>query len=43
VHAAHTLPLSLSIDHRIVDGAIAADFTNTLIEYLENPNLLLLE
>jgi pyruvate dehydrogenase E2 component (dihydrolipoamide acetyltransferase) len=43
VHAAHTLPLSLSIDHRIVDGAIAADFTNTLIEHLENPNLLLLE
>ena len=43
VHAAHTLPLSLSIDHRIVDGAVAAEFTNTLIEYLENPNLLLLE
>ncbi|WP_336342608.1 dihydrolipoamide acetyltransferase family protein [Halalkalicoccus ordinarius] len=43
VRAAHTLPLSLSIDHRIVDGAVAAEFTNTLIEYLENPNLLLLE
>ncbi|WP_336362539.1 dihydrolipoamide acetyltransferase family protein [Halalkalicoccus salilacus] len=40
---AHTLPLSLSIDHRIVDGAVAAEFTNTLVEYLENPNLLLLE
>ncbi|AGN01835.1 branched-chain alpha-keto acid dehydrogenase subunit E2 [Salinarchaeum sp. Harcht-Bsk1] len=37
------LPLSLSIDHRIVDGAIAAQFTNEVMQYLENPELLLLE
>jgi len=37
------LPLSLSIDHRVVDGADAARFTNTVIEYLESPELLLLE
>jgi pyruvate dehydrogenase E2 component (dihydrolipoamide acetyltransferase) len=37
------LPLSLSIDHRVVDGAEAARFTNTVIEYLESPELLLLE
>jgi pyruvate dehydrogenase E2 component (dihydrolipoamide acetyltransferase) len=43
VVARHTLPLSLSIDHRVVDGADAAAFANTLIEYLENPDLLLLE
>jgi pyruvate dehydrogenase E2 component (dihydrolipoamide acetyltransferase) len=43
VVAAHTLPLSLSIDHRVIDGAEAARFANTVIEYLENPNLLLLE
>ena len=43
VVARHTLPLSLSIDHRVVDGADAARFANTLIEYLENPGLLLLE
>jgi pyruvate dehydrogenase E2 component (dihydrolipoamide acetyltransferase) len=43
VVAAHTLPLSLSIDHRVIDGAEAANFTNTVIEYLENPRLLLLE
>jgi pyruvate dehydrogenase E2 component (dihydrolipoamide acetyltransferase) len=43
VEAAYTLPLSLSIDHRIVDGADAAQFANTVIEYLENPDLLLLE
>ena len=43
VVARHTLPLSLSIDHRVVDGADAARFANTLVEYLENPDLLLLE
>lgn len=43
VTAKHTLPLSLSIDHRVIDGAEAAAFTNTVIEYLENPTLLLLE
>jgi len=37
------LPLSLTIDHRVVDGAIAARFTNTVMEYLESPELLLLE
>jgi len=42
VVARHTLPLSLSIDHRVIDGAEAAEFTNTVIEYLEAPSLLLL-
>lgn len=37
-----TLPLSLSFDHRILDGAEAARFTNDLIAYLEDPALLLL-
>ncbi len=43
VVARPTLPLSLSIDHRVIDGAEAAQFCNTVIEYLENPMLLLLE
>ncbi|NHN60750.1 MULTISPECIES: 2-oxo acid dehydrogenase subunit E2 [Halorussus] len=43
VVAKHTLPISLTIDHRIVDGADAAAFANTFIEYVENPELLLLE
>ena len=43
VVARHTLPLSLSADHRIVDGADAARFTNRVKEYLKNPELLLLE
>jgi len=43
VLARHTLPLSLSIDHRVIDGAEAAAFTNRLIELLEEPTLLFLE
>lgn len=37
------LPLSLSFDHRVVDGAEAARFMNTLKEHLEDPELLLIE
>ncbi len=37
------LPLSLSFDHRVVDGAEAARFVNKIIMYLENPDLLLAE
>lgn len=37
------LPLSLSYDHRLVDGADAARFLRTLINMLENPLLALLE
>ncbi|TSD09984.1 2-oxo acid dehydrogenase subunit E2 [Haloglomus irregulare] len=43
VVAKWTLPISLSIDHRVIDGADAAQFANTLMEYLSNPELLLLE
>lgn len=31
------LPVSLTFDHRIIDGAEAARFLNTLKEYLESP------
>ncbi|WP_408956826.1 2-oxo acid dehydrogenase subunit E2 [Natrinema sp. 74] len=37
------LTLSLSFDHRLIDGAVGARFTNTVMQYLENPTLLLLE
>jgi pyruvate dehydrogenase E2 component (dihydrolipoamide acetyltransferase) len=43
VVARRTLPLSLSIDHRVVDGAVAAEFVNTVKEYLADPRLLLLD
>jgi len=39
----HVLTLSLSFDHRVIDGAIGARFTNEIKRYLEKPTLLLLE
>jgi len=36
------MPLSLSYDHRLVDGAMAARFLNEVIGYLESPGRLLL-
>lgn len=36
------MPLSLSYDHRLVDGATAARFLNDVIAYLEMPSRLLL-
>jgi len=37
------VPLSLTFDHRIIDGATAQKFLNALIEHIENPDLILLE
>jgi pyruvate dehydrogenase E2 component (dihydrolipoamide acetyltransferase) len=37
------LPLSLSYDHRVIDGALAARFTRWVAEALEDPVLLALE
>ena len=34
------MPLSLSYDHRVIDGAAAARFTRFLAEHLENPEHL---
>jgi pyruvate dehydrogenase E2 component (dihydrolipoamide acetyltransferase) len=34
---------SISLDHRLIDGADAAEFMKTFIEYIENPSLLILE
>ena len=36
------MPLSLSYDHRLVDGGVAARFLNEVIGYLEAPSRLLL-
>lgn len=37
------MTLSLSIDHRVIDGATAGQFANTVKRYLKDPSLLLLE
>lgn len=47
VHAGHVVPgktmtLTLSADHRVIDGADGAKFMKTLQRFLENPALLLL-
>ena len=36
------LPLSLSYDHRVIDGADAARFVRRMVEMLENPLVMLL-
>ena len=38
----YILPLSLAVDHRIIDGADAGRFLNRIKELLANPTLLLL-
>jgi pyruvate dehydrogenase E2 component (dihydrolipoamide acetyltransferase) len=40
-YAGLVLPLSLSCDHRVVDGAEGARFLNTVVELLESPERLL--
>lgn len=39
----HVMLLSLSFDHRIIDGHVGAAFAYDIIEYLEQPELLLME
>ena len=41
VVARDMMNLVLSFDHRVVDGADAASFMNTIIKHLENPQTLL--
>lgn len=41
IKAAKDLPLSLTFDHQIIDGAPAARFLSTIAEYLESPYQLL--
>lgn len=37
------VPLSLTFDHRIMDGAVVARFLKTVIRHLEDPGLILIE
>ncbi|WP_053360855.1 dihydrolipoamide acetyltransferase family protein [Bacillus sp. FJAT-27251] len=42
VQSIKKIPLSLTFDHQIVDGATAAEFLNILAKYIETPYLLVL-
>jgi len=37
----NVMKVTLSCDHRVVDGVVGSKFLNTLKSYLENPVLLL--
>jgi len=39
----NVLPLSLSVDHRIVDGGEASRFMNRVMEYLADPVLMMMD
>ncbi|PSH00470.1 MAG: branched-chain alpha-keto acid dehydrogenase subunit E2 [Nanohaloarchaea archaeon SW_7_46_7] len=43
IQVRNTLKLSLSYDHRVIDGAEAARFMNSVIENLEKPEEMLME
>ncbi len=42
IKACYTLPLSLSVDHRVIDGADAGRFLNVIKSLLSDPMMLLL-
>lgn len=43
VKKAHIMCVSWSADHRVIDGAVVARFSNLWKSYLENPSLMLLD
>ncbi len=43
VVAGNVFPLSLSVDHRIVDGGDASRFINKIMKYLSDPYLFIME
>jgi pyruvate dehydrogenase E2 component (dihydrolipoamide acetyltransferase) len=43
IEVGNTLPLSLSVDHRIVDGGEVTRFLNDIMNYLEEPVTMVME
>jgi len=39
----HVMHVSWSADHRVIDGALLARFSNLWRSYIENPEMLILE
>jgi pyruvate dehydrogenase E2 component (dihydrolipoamide acetyltransferase) len=42
IYVGHTMSISLSADHRVIDGAVGATFVASITEYLSNPLRLML-
>ncbi len=42
IEVRNIVDLTLSVDHRVVDGAVGAQFLQALKHYIENPSLMLL-
>ena len=40
VYEEETMTITLSCDHRVIDGVLAAEFLNTVKAFIENPTLL---
>lgn len=43
VYPAHLIKFSWAADHRVIDGATIARFSNLLRDYLENPAFMMTE
>ncbi len=41
IGVANVMSMTLSVDHRVIDGALGAAFLKALVEYLENPIAML--
>jgi pyruvate dehydrogenase E2 component (dihydrolipoamide acetyltransferase) len=41
IGAATVMSMTLSVDHRVIDGALGADLLKAIVEYLENPMAML--
>ena len=42
IYIGHTMSITLSADHRVIDGAVGANFVASITEYLSNPLRLML-
>jgi pyruvate dehydrogenase E2 component (dihydrolipoamide acetyltransferase) len=42
IYVGHVMSVTLSVDHRVIDGAVGAEFLSSIVEYLSNPLRLIL-
>ena len=41
IGVANVMSMTLSVDHRVIDGALGAEFLKAIVENLENPLAML--